>query len=106
MKISVLGYPWEIKVLGEAEFVKSTKRMKTEGCAAFTSISDRQIFLMEKNITKQIVIHEFTHAFYSYLCIESAELSPLQQEEVFCEMMATHGETVLKLSNKVLRRLK
>lgn len=53
------------------------------------------------NYLKQVLCHEITHAIMFSYNIEM----PLQQEELFAEIMATFGEEIVKITNALFSLL-
>lgn len=102
-KLDILGRPWKISVLSSEQF---TRRFDTDGIAAYTLPDSKEIVFSADSIDMRVVRHELVHAHYDGLCVASANLMDDQIEEIFCDLFATMGDSILKLSVKVLRELK
>lgn len=57
-------------------------------------------------ITESIVIHEVTHAYFTYTCNSSASLNAHQVEETMCDLFATEGRDILQTSRQIYRALR
>ena len=76
------------------------------GTAAITIGETRCIIFSEDSVDLATVIHECVHAYYSDLCVGSADLTSDQIEEVFAEMFSQYGDEIIKQSRKLLKALK
>ena len=104
MKISVLGHDWEILAVSDKVF---DFHNNTEECniGGMTKFSDKKIYLRKDHVDKLYIGHELTHAFYYYLCLDQLELTQKQNEEVLCDFVGLHGETIVNLTMKILKEL-
>jgi len=101
VKLSVLGYPWQIKLLDPEEF-----KEKFGKGLAITDTDTQEIHIRSDEFTKRIVCHEIAHAFMHYACTEELNLHGEKAEEFFCDFIGIHGEEIIRLTKLVMRRLK
>lgn len=101
MKIDVLGRDWKISVLDADQFEKRFGSVD----AGITTPETKEIVICADDVFVTTIAHELTHAFYDSLCISSAHLKRDQIEEVFCELLAVHGETILKMAKGICKAL-
>lgn len=102
IKIKIHHDNWKVYFLEEEPFI----RKFGEGIAAITSLEDKCIYFHDGEINRDHVTHEVVHAYYSYLCLNSTTLNNAQLEEVFCDMVAIFGRTIMKQSNHIFREFK
>jgi hypothetical protein len=102
MLIPINGDKWKIQVLDDDEF----DRRFGEGLEGITQTKEKIVYFNEEIYDLDTVVHELTHVFFYYLCLDAASISVHQLEEIACEVMAKHGKHILKLSNKVHKQLK
>lgn len=101
MQIKILGYPWTLKVLKKKDFKKKFKK-----CKAVTLPQKQEIYFREDVVNTLYMRHELAHAFIFYCCKEEITLNDHDWEEFSADFLAIHGETIIKLSDKILRELK
>lgn len=102
MIVDILGRPWKITSLSQEAFIK---RFKDE-YAGITVPLTREVIINQEDCTLGTVVHEMTHAYIASLCTHSANLTGDQQEEVYCELMALHGTSILSVSKKIYKLLR
>ncbi len=101
IKVNILGHSWKVYLHTEDDFC----RMYGDHDAAFVLPQEREVHFNEGDLTLRVVKHELTHCYFTLLCVEAAQLSLDQQEEVFCEMMAEHGDKLLRLARHLYKEL-
>lgn len=70
-----------------------------DGSLAETVFQDKEIYFKEASL--RIVRHEILHVFISYTYTDTAELTPLQQEEMFCELMSYELDNYIEVVKQV-----
>jgi len=75
------------------------------GDAAVTLPGLKEMHFCEDELDIVTVIHECVHAYFDGMNTSAAKLSLDQQEEVFCELFANSGQTILKHGRILLRDL-
>ena len=90
------GELWRVLFVDE----KHAALLKPNGEFAIGACDDySNTIYLSKNLSgellKQVLCHEITHAMMFSFHIKM----PLQQEELFAELMATFGEEVVKITN-------
>lgn len=100
MKVKILGKTWTIKVLTDKKF----NTLHTENIEACAMAEKREIHF-RKGFTEQTTTHEIAHAYFSGLCVDSANLEQGQLEDVACDLLANYGEEAIKLSKQIFKRL-
>lgn len=81
--------------------------MRSDGSYTIGACSDdaKTIYIRENlpaQLTKKVLCHELTHAaMFSY----NIELS-IEQEELLADLIATYGQEIISITNKIFCRLK
>jgi hypothetical protein len=104
IKIKVLDTEWKVFLHEDEDFCN--KFPEEEHDAAFMMPVAKEVHFNEEELTLVVVKHELVHCFYDALCVEAAQLTLDQQEEVFCELIANHGDKILRLARILYRELK
>jgi hypothetical protein len=106
MKFTLNGEAWNIKVVSPQKFQSEFGCQDMSHIGAVT-MCDEQLILIngEENLTFETVLHEIVHAFYSTLCLKSANLDPSQVQEVFAEIIARRGDLLKGLSKQLFKAL-
>lgn len=101
--VNINGEEWHIKIASE----NHPRLCRSDGKYALGSCdnSSKTIYINE-NLTqkkmKQVLCHELVHAaVFSY----DIELS-LQQEELLADLVATYGQEIITITNKIFNRLR
>lgn len=102
MKFNIYGDNWEFHVMDTDNFVKEFG----EELGAFVVPSTREAFFSEDDLNEEIVVHEVTHIYIYNMCLNSANIQQDQLEEIFCDMMATHGRKILRQARKIYKEMK
>lgn len=102
IEIEILGSRWKVYIQEEELYVRDWG----DADAAHTLPGSREIWFNEEELTRETVTHELAHAYYAETCVESASLTPIQVEEVLCEMFGKHGNKLLTISRKLYKELK
>lgn len=102
--VNIYGDKWIVHLSNQEEYVNAFGK---SSCALTTYSHDkgeRYFFFSEADTTKNTVVHEVMHAYFSYQCIDSVgKLSLDKMEEVFCEFVANNLQRIIKTSNQVYR---
>lgn len=81
--------------------------MRSDGSYTIGAISDtiKTIYIradLESELMKRVLCHELTHAaMFSY----DVDLS-VEQEELLADLIATYGQEIISMTNKIFCRLK
>lgn len=102
MKILIHGDKWNIKVLEDDAF----ERKFGEMLSGVTQTDKKQIHISVSGFNIQTLVHEIAHCYYYYSCTEAANLTTDQIEEIWCEIIAIHGQKIIKDSKKIFKILK
>lgn len=98
--LPIKGKDWKIEFLTQKEFDK--KNPNSESCAALTFISTKNIQFIKSHLNMVTIYHELFHALLGECSVSSADLQPLQVEEVCCELVGEHLEDLLILGKKII----
>ena len=100
--ITINGISWKLKVVHPWD----TMLIREDGVSTL-GMCDRQtktIYLaenLEGRMLKKVICHELVHAaMFSYNIYLS-----LDQEEVIADIIATYGDEIINITNKVFRKL-
>ncbi len=102
MNILIRGIKWKVVLYSADEFEANFEN--NDGAIAAPDI--QTIFFREDYLQLHVIIHEIVHAHYHTGCTDAAMLTTAQLEEVFCELFANHGISIIKMSRLLLRELK
>lgn len=97
----------EIKVLGKRWVVyycpkKYYKKKCGNDSVGLADIETKEIFLLIKTLSSEVVAHELTHAYLSELCLGRTDLDPHQLEEVFAEMVGKYGKVLVRQVDQII----
>ena len=101
LQFKVLGKDWTLRALKKKKF-----KEKHGNHVAVTHPIKRYIDLTPKGINKHTITHELVHAHLTEMGIDATDISVEDLEEVFCELMAKHGEDLLKTAEDLFIRLR
>ncbi len=103
IKIKIKDIEWSFAVLGDQEYV----RKHGADSQGITDKDDKLVHFKESRLSLALVKHELLHVYFSSCCIDSAtELQAEDAEEIAAEIIAHHGEDLLKISKKLYNSLK
>jgi hypothetical protein len=98
-KIKIKGDDWNIyKIDYEDNYTLDDDSL------AETTFENKEIHF--KDTSLRIVRHELLHVFISYTYTDTANLTPLQQEEMFCEMLGYELDNFISITNIIFNKLK
>lgn len=100
---SINGIEWRLEfVLHDSDLLIRSDRSKTIGV---TDNLTKTIYIDETlrgDLLKKVLCHELTHAaIFSY----GVELD-LMQEELLADLIATYGQEIISITNKIFERIK
>lgn len=97
-----MGRPWTLRIYKEEKYAK----LFGTDSDGITCPKEREIYIREDADMLTTIVHELTHAYYSSLCTNSATLKCSQLEEIFCELVATYGEQILRVGKAIAQAVK
>lgn len=103
-KIKILGHSWTVFYCTPRYFKQQHPEM--DDALAVSVKEDKYIYLQNGHLKRETVIHELTHAYLWMLCVTSCDLDTDAITEVFCDLLAMHGEKILKQADEVLAAFK
>jgi hypothetical protein len=93
-KYTILGDQWTVKVL------KRLPKEWHENDQGVTYPGQKLIVIRKSAFSLGVLLHELTHAYHNYLCLETTtEMTANDFEEIYCEVMAKYG---IKIVNDAL----
>lgn len=98
---TIRGDKWKIKLLCPEYY---TKQYGADS-AALTLPKEKILAFSTDEISLNVVTHEVTHAFITYLHYEDANLSLDQLEEMFCSMMEHQGQELLDCAKELYKKM-
>jgi hypothetical protein len=101
LKFLILDKTWTIRLLKKRKY----NRKNGADSVAVTKIHKRVIDLGPNGRDLETIVHELLHGFLAELCTHSADLTVDAQEEIFAELMAKHGRTLLDLADDLHRKV-
>lgn len=96
-KVTIKGDVWHIYIVPEHD-----NTTVDEDSSAETNFELKEMYF--KHHTLRIIRHEVLHAYIGYTYTETASLSPLQQEELFCELYA-HEHDNMEITVQTIQKL-
>lgn len=100
MKILILGYKWQVKVLSKKELKKAFGK-----CSAIMVPDQKTIYLREDRIDYLHIAHEVSHAVVFYTCKDEVQFDDASWEEYLCDFVGLHGAMIHELTTKILKKL-
>ena len=102
MKFMMNGIEWNVyKVPSYSGMLRRSDNSYTVGMCDF---SNRSIFLCNKlsgQFLRKVLIHEVCHSAMSSYGIDMS----VEQEELFCDLVATYGDEIIGIVDNVFRAL-
>lgn len=101
--ININGIEWFIIAVpaNNSKLYKKNGELSLAVCDA----NDKTIYLnrtLKGEMLKKVLRHEIAHAvIFSY----NIKL-PMEEEELFADLIASHGNEIISISNKIIRKLK
>jgi hypothetical protein len=98
-KYTIMGEAWTIKILSRLP------KGWDHSDSAITIPAQNLIVFNKKEFSLWNLIHELTHAYHKYLCLDSTtEMTLADREEIYCEMMAKYGIRIISDALVILLR--
>ena len=102
MKFMMNGIEWNVyKVPSYSDMLRRSDNSYTVGMCDF---SNRSIFLCNKlsgQFLRKVLIHEVCHSAMSSYSIDMS----VEQEELFCDLVATYGDEIIGIVDSMFRLL-
>lgn len=70
---------------------------------ANTEFGENCIYVDVASLNLVNILHELGHAYFASCMTNSADLSPLAVEEIFCEIIGAHATELVSLGRRLLR---
>lgn len=99
--VSIKGQDWNIKFLSRKRYNKKIG----EGSDAITLLVKKTIVFNSEAINPGIIRHELLHALMEETHMESAELNPLQIEEVCASILQNQWNNINLWTEHILIKL-
>lgn len=101
MVVQIKGISWKFRLLSDKDFVKAVNK----DTVGLTIAAMKEVWIREddKDVIKSTVYHELLHAYKASCCVSDTELNAHQTEELFCEIMAHHGQEYVNAAKKIYR---
>ena len=101
--IKINGKRWKIRVVSPSHpFLTTSKNTYTLGCC---DIITQTIYIsagLTKPLLKKVLCHELVHAE-----LQSYNIAlDYEEEEIIADIISTHGEEIISLTNLIYKRLK
>jgi hypothetical protein len=101
MQFKIKGIPWKLRVLPVATY----HRLHGKDSHAMTIFPEHTIDVECASFNSASICHELGHAYFSACMTDSADLSPMAVEEIFCEIIGNHISEIINLSRRIIRTL-
>lgn len=101
LSFDILGKAWTIRLLKRKKYVRKNGKESI----AVTYRAKRRIDLSPRGRDYETIVHELVHGYMTELCLDSAELSAHDIEEIFCELMAKHGLILLSTAENLREQI-
>lgn len=89
---------WIVKVMDKWKFRGRNK--KRDYGATHTEI--KEIHIQDQYFSRELLIHELTHAYKSSCMLDQTELDGDGAEEFFAELFCYHGQELLDKANELV----
>ena len=100
--IVIMGQKWIYRLMSDERYIL----VHSDDSEAITVSEKREIHFRMSFIDLSVVRHEVRHAFTNELCLESANLTALQMEEIQCTLDQTRWEALDIVAKKIFKNLK
>lgn len=101
IQFTILGKSWTLRLLKKRRY----KRKYGADSVAITDTNKRYVDLGPLGRDRETIIHELVHAYLAEICTHSADLDNDNLEEIFAELMAKRGLELLRLADRLIRRI-
>lgn len=105
IRTHIKGLDWDIYLLKSNEYEKYID-IEGDNTLAVCLVNEHKIVFRYEHLSLPTVKHELTHAYAASCFCFQLNLSGEQVAELKCEIMAYHGEELIKLSKKIFKMLK
>lgn len=93
---------WVIRIFPEEEYVFCID----SSSEAETDVNQKSISFVQERITRDVIEHEVTHAYFDKLCLRSCnEFDLRQMEEIIAEFIPKYGRDIIKTSKKLQKEV-
>jgi hypothetical protein len=104
-KVSICGDPWNIAMLTKSDYQKAIGK-GSEAITMYNHKSGSRAIIFRDDYTGlDTIIHEVTHAYFSYQFLGSARIKIEQAEEIFCDFLANRIEQIRNTSRHIYSKL-
>lgn len=98
LKLDVKGHEWTVAILPKWRF----ERRFGASNLAFCDTEKRTLFFSKPSLTEEVLLHEMVHAYLSESCVDSAELTQKQTEEVAADLFSKYGARMIAQARELL----
>lgn len=98
IKITILGSKWKVRFWSGTQY----DRHVDDSSLAICHVTDKIVDFDIDEITHNTIAHELTHCYISQMSFVELQLTEMQIEEAFCELMGNHGRAIIALSDAIL----
>jgi hypothetical protein len=98
---TVLGKVWVIRLMKRKKY----KKKNGGDSRALVYFEKRRIDLSPRGRELEIITHELVHAFLYEMCVDPHTMTVDDLEEVYCDLMAKHGQTLLDTAKDIYSRI-
>jgi hypothetical protein len=102
LKTNIHGDTWTYSEVTPQEMVG----ICGEEVEGLTNLDEHHIYINADYLNQDVVIHELVHAYKSYLCLETTNLTGEQLEEIYCEFFSKNWHKIITKSAQILLDLR
>jgi len=100
--ITIMGQKWKYRLMADDKYMAE----HGDDSEAITVSAKRLMDFRESAIKMGVVRHEVRHAFTNELCLDSADLTASQMEEIQCTLDQTRWESLDRAAKRIFKNLK
>lgn len=101
VRVKIKGSNWVVYFLPTKEF----KKKYGTDYVGMAECEDQEIYILaNQGLKAERLLHELWHAYISETCVDVADLSGDQMEEVSSEIFAKHGRHMIHQAEMVMKR--
>lgn len=103
-KERIKGDIWLVYLHTDPDTFQAETGEDPEATDAVTQAAKRRLHFMKECADVPTIIHELVHAYYDYLCLDSASITAGQLEEILADMFGYNGVEMVVRAQKLHKK--
>ena len=103
-KEKIKGDVWLVFLHSSPDSFQAATGEDPEATDAVTQAIKHQLHFQKESADIPTIIHELVHAYYEYLCLDSANITAGQLEEIMADMFGYNGLEIVAKAEKLHKK--